>query len=100
METHISMTGFEQLVDELGAKRSGHDGWYMGRCPAHDDGKASLALHEGDDGGVALKCHAGCSYGAVARALRILPHDLSRREVCAYDYCDETGRLLYQTVRY
>jgi hypothetical protein len=100
VETHIYVTEFEQLIDELSAKRSGQDGWYMAKCPAHDDGKASLALHEGDDGGVALKCHAGCSYGSVARALRILPHDLSRREVCAYDYCDEIGRLLYQTVRY
>ena len=35
-------------------------GSYMARCPAHDDGKASLHVSVGKTQPVVLKCHAGC----------------------------------------
>lgn len=51
------------------------DGW-SSRCPAHDDQNPSLSVGIGDDGRALLKCHAGCSYGAVCTALRLQPADL------------------------
>lgn len=44
----------EWLADELGGKPSG-DGWWLARCPAHDDRKASFSI--GTPGG---KLWVGC----------------------------------------
>ncbi len=49
------------------ASRSGK-GW-VACCPAHDDKNASLSLTDGTDGKVLAKCHAGCTFGAIAAAL-------------------------------
>src|SRR5262249_44233575 len=79
---------------------------HTARCPAHADTHNSLSVKEGLDGRVLFKCHAGCSFSEIQAALGLL--DLGRadyrgksRHVAAlYDYVDEEGRLLYQTVRY
>jgi putative DNA primase/helicase len=42
----------------------------MCRCPAHDDGKASLHISEGANGKVLVHCHAGCTFEAITAALR------------------------------
>jgi putative DNA primase/helicase len=76
-------------------------------CPAHDDKRASLTFKAGDKG-VVLHCHAGCSQAAVVEALGLKMGDLfddasgngKRREVASYDYTDETGKLLFQVVRF
>jgi hypothetical protein len=41
------------------------------RCPAHDDGRASLSVGIGDAGRVLLRCHAGCAYRAIVEAAGI-----------------------------
>ena len=56
-----------------------------------------------------LKCHGGCSVDDICSAIGINPRDLfvakaeptngHRRNVVTYDYCDETGALLFQVVR-
>lgn len=48
------------------------------RCPAHDDGRASLTAdyQSGDPGRVLLRCHAGCEYTAVVAALGLREADL------------------------
>jgi hypothetical protein len=84
-------------------KRSGK-GW-SARCPTHDDQKNSLSVTEGDDGTVLIHCHAGCSYEKVATALNIKQikregRAVEKRIVAEYDYYDEQGELLYQSVRY
>ena len=38
---------------------------YSAKCPAHEDGRASLSIGQGDDGRWLLKCHAGCSLDAI-----------------------------------
>lgn len=91
------MSAREVLGKLQGVKASG-DGW-TAKCPAHPDERNSLSVGNGEDGRVLVHCHAGCSYEAVCAALGMTRND-SRRVVASYDYCDEQGNLLYQSVRY
>jgi Toprim domain len=100
------MTPVERVrsaLEAAGSRRSGRD-W---QCPAHQDHKASLSVREGRDGTALVKCHAGCQTQDVLAALRLDWPDLfpegrngKRELVATYDYTDEQGRLLYQSVRY
>jgi hypothetical protein len=62
------MTPVETLLSKLGGVRKTGTGW-SGRCPAHEDQRASLSVAEGHDGRVLVKCHAGCKVGAIAGAV-------------------------------
>ena len=75
---------------------------YKARCPAHDDGHASLSVSWGDKGKVILNCHANCTYTDIAKALGLGKNDLEQRKrmVATYDYENEDGELVYQAVRY
>jgi hypothetical protein len=87
--------------------KNGHD--WTALCPAHEDRKASLSVSVTGDGRVLLKCHAGCNTKSVVEALGLTLADLfpptdtpTKRGtvVKTYDYRDEAGDLLFQTVRY
>lgn len=88
----------------IGGRRSGS--FYMACCPAHDDRNPSLAIRDGDDGRVLVRCHAGCAQHDVIAALRergVWPdNDAQTRSeiVAAYDYTDAAGKLLYQVIRF
>jgi hypothetical protein len=79
---------------------------YKALCPAHHDNNPSLSINEGDDGRVLIHCHAGCDPQDVLAAVGLTFADLmpsTRRLgsiVATYDYRDEQGQLLYQSVRY
>lgn len=45
-------------------------------CPAHGDTNASLYFKGGDNGGIVLTCHGGCSRESVVRALGLKMSDL------------------------
>lgn len=47
-----------------------HGGYGIARCPAHDDRSPSLAVRDGEDGRLLVRCHAGCHQAAVIAALR------------------------------
>ena len=49
-------------------RSTGHDRW-IARCPAHDDGRASLSVRELDDGRVLAHCFAGCGAADVLAAV-------------------------------
>ncbi len=51
-------------------------GGWSARCPAHKDGRASLSIAEGDNGGAVLYCHAGCEQAAVVAAIGLSLADL------------------------
>ena len=80
------------------------------RCPAHEDGRASLSVGRGDDGGVVVHCHASCEPDAVLAAAGLTYADLGpdtrrngrehARIVETYDYTDEGGAVLYQVCRF
>ena len=50
----------EALISHLDGVRSTGAGRWLAKCPAHDDGTASLAIRELDDGRVLLHDFAGC----------------------------------------
>lgn len=83
-------------------------GGHVARCPAHEDGNASLSINTGTDGRILIKCHAGCSVPAITSALKIpmtalFPDKEPTRPsklVATYDYTDENGTLLYQCLRF
>lgn len=99
------------VLPELDGVRQ-HSGYYTARCPAHDDGRASLSVQRGRDHPVVFNCHAGCPPEDVASAL-----GLSWEQLCApreepsgewtpfgeatavYPYTDEHGQILYEVLR-
>lgn len=88
-------------------------GYWMARCPAHEDKKASLSVARGTEQPVVFKCHAGCERDAILDALGLELADVSKpREqhdkgewtphgeaIAIYDYVDEHDRLLFQVCR-
>ena len=85
-------------------RRSG--GGYMARCPAHDDGEASLSVTEGEEG-ILVKCHAGCETQEVVRSMGLAMKDLFPEKrtnhaepEAIYEYTDAMGNPLYQALRF
>lgn len=102
------MTALARLLQKLGdrvVRASG--GTTFAKCPAHEDGKASLAIKAGDDGRVLMKCHAGCANTDIADRLGMKMSELfaddrsgARPTIAkAYAYRDERGALLYEALR-
>jgi Toprim domain len=106
------MTAYERILDAL--RKHGSRVTTRGNtqasalCPAHQDRQPSLSVTY-RQGRVLLHCHAGCETDAILSALGRSAADLfddkpakrnGRREVAAYDYVDESRRLLFQAVRY
>ena len=77
---------------------------YTARCPAHDDRRNSLSVSVSNEGGILVYCHAGCSFSDIAPHLNLFaepaPKPKKREPSAVYDYTDERGRLLFQTLRY
>ncbi len=110
------MTPVERLLGKLPDAKQAGKGW-SAQCPAHDDRRASLSISEGDDGRALIKCHAGCAADAICAAVGLRVGDLmvsadaraaasscktggKPRILAQYDYCDETGNLAFQVVRF
>lgn len=92
---------------------------YMAQCPCHEDKEPSLAVSEGDDGRVLLKCFAGCRTEDIVKALGLSMADLfppkerpqpkqskpkqneARRayQSPTYVYTDEQGKTLFGVIR-
>lgn len=77
---------------------------YKACCPAHEDNNPSLSVDIAEDDRILLKCHTGCSVKDILAALGLKLSDLfsqkSRKIVATYDYKDENGQLLFQSVRF
>jgi hypothetical protein len=58
------------IAKALGGLRVGA-GW-MAKCPVHDDHTPSLAIRDGTDGRVLVRCHADCPQEQVIARLRAL----------------------------
>lgn len=86
-----SQAEFERLLEKLGAKRVGSS--WMAHCPAHEDRTASMSV-DLENGKILFYCHAGCSQESLLNKLQEKPIEIDH-----YDYTDENGNLLYQSVR-
>jgi hypothetical protein len=80
-------------------------GW-MAKCPAHDDGTASLSIGIGEAGRILLKCHAGCELDDILAAAHVELADLfperietKSKIVAVYPYHDQAGVHLFDAVR-
>jgi len=58
----------EEIIGRLSRVTSTSNG-YQACCPAHDDKKASLCIHQEPDGKVLMTCQAGCSIESVLSAM-------------------------------
>lgn len=92
----------EDLLDRL-ERVEKRQGYYVSRCPAHEDGIASLSIREAEDGKLLVRCHAGCTYESIIAALGVT--SLSGGETTddeaevVYTYTDENGTPLFESVR-
>jgi putative DNA primase/helicase len=84
-------------------------GKYQAKCPAHDDGTASLTITEESDGKILLHCHAGCDTKSILDAVgldfkALFPEKKKKKSprelIAQYDYQDEKGNLAHATFRY
>jgi hypothetical protein len=103
----------ENLLARLSGVKQVGDGQYMAKCPAHEDGHASLSVGRGDDGRALVKCQAGCTLADVVKAVGLSLPDLftgngdgrkpkakPARIVATYLYRDAGGKLLFEVVRF
>lgn len=101
-----SSAPLDRILNLLQRVKQRSDGSHWdAQCPAHDDKHPSLSVGLGEDNRVLLKCHKGCSAESIVGALGLKMADLfenpDRPEIVAvYDYKDEAGILLFQTIRY
>ena len=80
-------------------------GYWLARCPAHEDHHQSLSVSEGSDGRVLFYCHAGCERAEVLAAMHLDWTDLFPSKeaadmvVAEYEYRDVDGSLLFVVER-
>lgn len=102
----------DDVLEKLGGVRKS-GGQYLAKCPAHEDGNASLTVKRGADGRILLHCHAGCSFAEITAALgvtagQLFPASPNRRvdgpqtekHVATYTYVDTDGAPVFQVLRF
>lgn len=101
-----------EILTRLDKVRKGGTGW-IALCPSHDDSTRSLSVTE-KDGKVLMKCFASCEVQTIVSDLGLTMKDLftenlnesypksePKRQIKAiYDYTDEDGKLVFQSLRY
>ncbi|MFO1394691.1 MAG: AAA family ATPase [Steroidobacteraceae bacterium] len=106
----------EQVARALDKPQRTPTGW-KACCPAHEDRNPSLYLADGNRGGIAMVCYAGCSYADIAQALEARGIDLSGGKIddprnipdehyqlgrpsSSWDYRDATGSVVMRICRW
>lgn len=92
----------KNILSQLRNVKKSGSGW-TAQCPAHDDKRNSLSINESIDDKLLLHCHAGCTFESIIARVELNPKEFSSnkpRIVATYDYRDENGALLYQSVRF
>jgi DNA primase len=65
-----SYLSFDEAESAIEIVRAGSNGWYLARCPAHYDERASLSVKEGDKGELVVFCFAGCSVQEIIKKIK------------------------------
>ncbi|HRH41019.1 MAG TPA: hypothetical protein PKY82_05195, partial [Pyrinomonadaceae bacterium] len=101
-----------EILPRLENVKKGASGWNA-LCPSHNDKTRSLSITE-KGGKVLMKCFAGCDVQTIVSYLGLTMNDLFAEKLSGfqpksepkkrikeiYDYTDEHGKLLFQSVRY
>jgi len=96
-------------LQQHGCQPQQKNGHWTAHCPACGDTDRHLYLEIGNKQPVVLTCQHGCAREAILQSLGLTWGDVcakrmerqTRKElVCAYDYTDAGGNLLYQVVRF
>jgi putative DNA primase/helicase len=96
----------ESIAQALGKYKRIVGGLLMACCPVHDDHDPSLSIKDSDNGGILVKCFAGCPQDAVIAALKergLWPAkgktepapQIKPKVVARYHYRDQAGNILY-----
>jgi hypothetical protein len=109
------MRGIGDILNKLQNVKKLKDDEYIATCPAHEPqkkGHQNLTISQKDDK-ILINCFANCPPENVCRTIGYELSDLfikpdesikmpeqPKKIVATYDYQDEKGQLLYQTVRY
>lgn len=97
----------ETFLSHFSHVRKNSNGW-QAKCPAHEDKKASLSISV-KEGKILLFDHASCPTEAILKAVGLKLKDLFLEPkappkkpaiIATHDYTDESGKLLFQTVRF
>lgn len=92
----------DELLDKLEGVQQRGGGW-VALCPSHEDRTPSLSIHPKDEDDFVLRCHAGCSFEDIAKAVGMGGGKRDRwnadKAEAKYDYVDEQGALLFQVLR-
>jgi putative DNA primase/helicase len=92
----------QSILNKLESVKSTGSNQWMAKCPCHKDDKPSLGLTVSPQGKLVVNCLAGCNWKNIYKALGLTakPQNLPRTIETTYDYRDENGNLLFQSVRY
>jgi len=106
----MTLTALRSLLASHGYHPTGGEKSFSALCPAHADSRESLSVTESTDGKLLVHCFVGCTPKAVVSALGLKMTDLfpdkpkrnggARRIVATYPYHNETGKVLFECVRY
>lgn len=111
------MSNLDQILAKFENVTELNSGEYSARCPSHDDQKNSLTIRQvTDEAGrpkILVYCHANCTVNSILDKVGLKMADLftethtngtskrkNRAILATYDYTDESGKLLYQAVRF
>jgi putative DNA primase/helicase len=101
---------FDEIVQHFPGGKMTPRGEYEVRCTGHEDRRASLGIRAGRNGGVVMKCQAGCPNERVLSAVGLSLADLAPPSAArlnghvthgetVYVYTDEQGEGLFEVVR-
>lgn len=100
----------QEVLSRFDGVKASTNGWYMAKCPCHDDKRASLSIGTKENGDLTVKCQAGCDKITVLSRVGLNLDDLKQDEIChaekprivaIYDYKSDLGKgpLLAQKLR-
>lgn len=72
----MSLDPFDLVASKLEGVKYRGEGKATARCPAHDDRNASFSFTRGRNGGVLVKCWAGCDLHAIVAGMGLQVSDL------------------------
>lgn len=68
----------EEFLQRLKGVSEAGAGKWVACCPAHEDSNPSMSVTTGNNGGILVHCHAGCSAEAIVKAMGLKLRDLMK----------------------